>query len=216
MPYLVMFRRQLILSSLRTKSRLCQTHNYITKQTPNNSAEKGDSVIPRHHEAAATDTIFPDNPTVDSGVKQDEIFVGRDAVVADAYPMKSRKQFANTLEVNIRRWGVTDKLLGDLTETEISNKVMHIPKAYHISNWHSDLYHWNQNPADWRYRTMKAWTITVMHRSGAPASCMLLCLIHVCYLINQIGCAALGGKIPHFALMGITSDISIILLFTFY
>ena len=55
-----------------------------------------------------------------------------------------------------------------------------------------------------------------MNRSGAPANCWLLCLIYVCYLLNHIGCTALDGKIPLLALTGITPDISIILLFTFY
>ena len=55
-----------------------------------------------------------------------------------------------------------------------------------------------------------------MNRSGAPANCWLLCLFYVCYLLNYISCAALDGKIPLFALTGIISDISIILLFTFY
>ena len=53
-----------------------------------------------------------------------------------------------------------------------------------------------------------------MNRSGAPANCGLLCLIYVCYLLNHIACTALDGKIPLFALTGITPDISIILLFT--
>ena len=51
-----------------------------------------------------------------------------------------------------------------------------------------------------------------MNRSGATADCWLLCLIYVCYLLNHIGCAALDGKIPLFALTGIKPDISIILL----
>ena len=55
-----------------------------------------------------------------------------------------------------------------------------------------------------------------MNRSGAPANCWLLCLIYVCCLLNHIACAALDGKIPLFALTGITPDISIILLFAFY
>ena len=45
-----------------------------------------------------------------------------------------------------------DKLLSDSAKTEISNKVMDILRAYHISNWHSEPYHQNQNPAEWRYR----------------------------------------------------------------
>ena len=43
--------------------------------------------IPRRHEAVATDTVFSDTPAVDSGVKQAQVFVGRDTLVADAYPM---------------------------------------------------------------------------------------------------------------------------------
>ena len=61
--------------------------------------------IPRRHEAVATDTVFSDTPAVDSGVKQAQVFVGRDTLVADAYTMKSGKQFVNTLEDNIRRRG---------------------------------------------------------------------------------------------------------------
>ena len=172
--------------------------------------------VPRRHEAVATDTVFSDTPAVDSGVKQAQVFVGRDTLVADAYPMKSGKQFVNTLEDNIRRRGAMDKLLSDSAKTEISNKVMDILRAYHISNWHSEPYHQNLNPAEWRYRTIKSWTNTVMNRSGAPANCWLLCLIYVCYLLNHIACTALAGKIPLLALTGITPDISIILLFTFY
>ena len=172
--------------------------------------------VPRRHEAVATDTVFSDTPAVDSGVKQAQVFVGRDTLVADAYPMKSEKQFVNTLEDIIRRRGAMDKLLSDSAKTEISNKVMDILRAYHISNWHSELYHQNQNPAEWRYRTIKSWTNTVMNRSGAPANCWLLCLIYLCYLLNHIACTALDGKIPLLALTGITPDISIILLFTFY
>ena len=45
--------------------------------------------VPRRHKAVATDTVFSDTPAVDSGVKQAQVFVGRDTLVADAYPMKS-------------------------------------------------------------------------------------------------------------------------------
>ena len=109
-----------------------------------------------------------------------------------------------------------DKLLSDSAKTEIFNKVMDILRVYHISNWNSEPYHQNQNPGEWRYRTIKSWTNTVMNRSGAPANCWLLCLIYVCYLLNHIACTALDGKIPLLALTGITPDISIILLLTFY
>ena len=90
--------------------------------------------IPRRHEAVATDTVFSDTPAVEGGVKQAQVFVGRNTLVADAYQMKSGKQFVNTLEDNIRRRGALDKLPSDSAKTEISIKVMDILRAYHISN----------------------------------------------------------------------------------
>ena len=90
--------------------------------------------IPRRHEVVATDTVFSETPAVDSGVKQAQVFVSRDTPVADAYPMTSGKQFVNTLEDINRRWGAMDKFLSDSAKTEISNKVMDILRAYHISN----------------------------------------------------------------------------------
>ena len=76
--------------------------------------------IARRHEAVATDTVFSDTPAVNTGVKQAQVFVGRDILVADAFPMKSGKQFVNTLEDNIRRRGAMDKLLSDSAKTERS------------------------------------------------------------------------------------------------
>ena len=134
---------------------------------------------PRRHEPVATDTIFSDTPAADSGVKQAQVFVGKDSLVADVYPMKSGKQFVNTLEDNIRRRGAMDKLLSDSAKTEISKKGIDILRAYHISNWHSEPYHRNQNPGEWQYRIMTSWTNTVMNRSGAPANCWLLCMIYI-------------------------------------
>ena len=90
--------------------------------------------IPRRHEPVATDTVFSETPVIDSSVKQAQMFLGRDTLVADAYPMKSGKQFVNTLEDTIRRRGAMDKLLSDSAKTERSNKVMDILRAYHISN----------------------------------------------------------------------------------
>ena len=139
--------------------------------------------IPRRHEPVTTDTVFSDAHAVDSGVKQAQVCVGRDTLVADAYSMKSRKSFVNTLEDNIRRRGAMDKILSDSAKTEISNKVMDFLRAYDISNWHSESYHQNQTPAEWRYRTIRSCTNTVMNRSGAPAKMALK--PHLCVLPTQ-------------------------------
>ena len=124
--------------------------------------------IPRRHEAVATDTVFSETPAADSGAKQAQVCVGSYILVADTYPMKSRRQFVNTQEDNIRRWGAMDQLLSDSAKTEISNKVMDILRAYHISNWHSEPYHQNQNPAESRYRTAPDLLLALM-----PHLCVL-------------------------------------------
>ena len=41
-------------------------------------------------------------------------------------------------------------------------------------------------------------------------------MIYVCYILYHIGCGALNGSIPLLVLYGITPDISIMLLYTFY
>ena len=93
---------------------------------------------------------------------------------------------------------------------------MDILRGYRISNWDSEPYHQNQNPAEWRYRTIKSWTNTIMNRAGAPANCWSLYMIYLCYILNHNACGALNGSIPLLVLYGITIDISITLLYTFY
>ena len=63
---------------------------------------------------------------------------------------------------------------------------------------------------------VKVWTNTIMNRTGAPACCWLLTLQYVCYILNHISTASLGGQAPLQVLYGVTPDISIILLYTFY
>ena len=65
-------------------------------------------------------------------------------------------------------------------------------------------------------RAIKIWANTIENRTGAPAYCWLLTLQYVCYILNNISTASLGGHVPLQVLYGVTPDISIILLYTFY
>ena len=109
-----------------------------------------------------------------------------------------------------------DNLISDSAKNEIFHKVKDILRAYNINDWQSEPYHQNQNPAEWQYRTIKAWTNTIMNRTGAPTYCWLLILQYVCYILNHISTASLGGQVPLHVLYGVTPDISILLLYTFY
>ena len=55
-----------------------------------------------------------------------------------------------------------------------------------------------------------------MNRSGAPADSWLLYMIHASYILNHLSCEALAGNAPLGMLYGVSPDISIILLYTFY
>ena len=108
------------------------------------------------------------------------------------------------------------KLISDYAKVEISNKVNDILRMYHSSSWNSEPYHQHQNPAEGRYCTLKSWTNTIMNRSGAPADCWLRCMINASYILNHLLCESLAGNVPLEMLDGVSPDISILLLYTFY
>ena len=103
--------------------------------------------------------------------------------------MRSGKQFVNTLEDHIRKRSAMDNLISDSANNEISHKVKDILRAYNINDWQSEPYHQNQNPAEWRYRTIKARANTIINWTGAPAHCWLLTLPYVCYILNHVSTA---------------------------
>ena len=59
-----------------------------------------------------------------------QVFVGKRTLVTDVYPLKSQKQFVNTLEDNIRFRGAMTKLISDYAKVEISNKVKDILRGF--------------------------------------------------------------------------------------
>ncbi|KAL7579247.1 hypothetical protein ACA910_011406 [Epithemia clementina (nom. ined.)] len=69
--------------------------------------------VRRREEPVATDTIFSDTPAVDNGSEMAQLFVGKDTLVADVYPLKRESQFVNSFEDNIREWGAMSQLISD-------------------------------------------------------------------------------------------------------
>jgi hypothetical protein len=65
-----------------------------------NSPNPALNVCPRD-EPVATDTIYSDTPAIDCGITSAQLFVGTKTHTADVYPIKSDKQFVNTLLDNI-------------------------------------------------------------------------------------------------------------------
>ena len=172
--------------------------------------------VHRRSEPIATDTVYSNTPAVDNGAKYGQFFVGTESMVCDIFPMKTDKQFVNTLEDIIRRRGAPTKLVSDSAQVEISQKVQDILRSLCIDDWQSEPYQQQQNPAERRYQTVKRITSTLMDRTGASADTWFLCMSYVCFVLNHTACKAINWQIPMKVLTGSTPDISPILRFSFY
>jgi hypothetical protein len=87
-----------------------------------------------------TDTIYSDTPVIDCGITSAQLFVGTKTHTADVYPIKSNKQFVNTLLDNITQCGAPTKLISDRTQVEISEHVKQVLRPLHITTWQSELH----------------------------------------------------------------------------
>jgi hypothetical protein len=56
---------------------------------------------------------------------------------------------------------------------------------YGVSAWESEAYQQHQNPAKHRYQTVKPLCNIIFDQTGAPANCWLLCLMYVCFVLNN-------------------------------
>jgi hypothetical protein len=112
------------------------------------------NVHPRD-EPVATDTIYSDTPAIDCGITSAQLFVGTRTHTADVYPIKSDKQFVNTLLDNITQRGTPTKLISDRAQVEISERVKQVLRPLHISTWQSKPHQQHQNPAKRQYQNIK-------------------------------------------------------------
>jgi transposase InsO family protein len=126
--------------------------------------------------------------------------------------MKSESQFVNTLEDNIRCRGAPTTLISDRAQVEISKKVKDILRHLYIKDWQSEPGEQHQNACERRYQTIKRLTNTILDRTGSPAFLWLLCLMYVCFLLNNVA-APSHGAVPIQTLNGSTNDISPLLFF---
>jgi hypothetical protein len=106
-------------------------------------------------EPVATNTIYSDTLVIDCGVTSVQLFVGTKTHTADVYPIKSNKQFVNTLLDNITQRGAPTKLISDRAQVEISERVKQVLRPLHISTWQSEPHQQHQNPAEHQYQNIK-------------------------------------------------------------
>jgi hypothetical protein len=172
-----------------------------------------------HDEPVATDTIYSDTPAIDCGITSAQLSFGTKTHTADVYPIKSDKQFVNTLLDNITQCGaptklISDRAINDRTQVEISECVKQVLRPLHNSTWQSEPHQQHQNPAECQYQNIKRLCNTILDHSGAPAYTWLLCLMYVCFLLNNTWCEVVDD-IPIRMSTGSTNDISPLLCFHF-
>ena len=172
--------------------------------------------VHRRREAVATDTVYADVPAVDNGSTAAQIYVGRKSLVSDVHPLKTDKQFVNTLEDNIRRRGAMDKLISDGAKAQISNRVKDILRYFIINDWQSEPGFQHQNHAERRWGVIKPLVNLILKKTGAPPYTWLLALLYVVYIINRTATSSLQWRTPLEVLDGDTPDISAIIQFEFY
>jgi hypothetical protein len=157
------------------------------------------NVRPRD-EPVATDTIYSDTPAIDCGITSAQLFVGTKTHTADVYPIKSNKQFVNTLLDNITQRGTPTKLISGRAQVDISEPIKQVLRPLHIATWQSELHQQHQNPAECQYQNINTWP---------------LCLMYVCFLLNNTWCEVVDD-IPICMSTGSTDDISPLLCFHFW
>jgi len=126
--------------------------------------------------------------------------------------MKSEKQFANTLEDNIHKWGTMEKLISDWAQLAISAKVHVFLQALCIDDWQSEPHHQHQYFAENHWHVIKSYSSKILS-TGASPSTWLLCLMWACFVLNHLAAAQLGYCTPMEALTGKTPDISLLLFY---
>jgi hypothetical protein len=107
------------------------------------------------------------------------------SLVTDVHGMKSPAQFPGILTDEIITCSAPTKLISDSTHVETSKQVCGILCTYGISCWQSEPHQQHQNPAERQYQTVKQLCNTILDQTGAPAYCWLLCLMYVCFILNN-------------------------------
>jgi hypothetical protein len=171
--------------------------------------------VRQRDEPVAMDTIQSNVPAIDGGEKYAQIFVGTKSLVTDVHGMKSPAQFSGVLTDEIITRGAPTKLISDSARVETSKEVRGILRTYGISSWQSEPHQQHQNPAEQRYQTVKRLCNTILDQTGAPAYCWLLCLMYVCFVLNNAFLEVIQST-PLRQAYGTDNDISPMLYFSFY
>jgi hypothetical protein len=171
--------------------------------------------VSRRDEPVATDTIKSLVPAIDGGETYVQIFVGTRSLLSSIHGMKTPAQFPGVLTDEIIDHGAPTKLVSDSAQVKTSKEVCNVLCTYGVSAWQSEAYQQHQNPAEQRYQTVTRLCNVILDRTGAPAYCWLLCLMYVCFVLNNTYSTSIKAT-PLRKATGSDNDISPLLYFSFY
>jgi hypothetical protein len=141
--------------------------------------------IYRRNEDVACDIMYSDIPAIFDGSTAAVIFVGTSTKVTDVHGIKDN-QFANTLEDNIIQRGAPIRLLSDMGQAIISNKVEDILRTFCIDSWQSEP-HQNDNTRPYRILLTEFSIVQVlqhMHGSYVFNTYVTYSIIHIIVLLT--------------------------------
>jgi len=171
--------------------------------------------VKRLRETFATDTFFSSEKAL-GGYTCAQLYVGKEITFTEIYGMKTENQMPQTLQDFIRQWGAPSGLMSDSAKLETSKQIKDILRMYAIKDMQSEPNHQHQNYAERRIQEVKATSMTIMDRVGAPNCLWYLCLKYVCVLLNHLSAPGLDHKTPIEKAFGVTPDISALIQFYFY
>ena len=145
-----------------------------------------------------------------------QFYVGRRSLVIDIIPMKTEKEFANTLLDIITLRGAMDKLITDSARVEQSRRVQDILRSLIIDHWYSEAEMQQQNFSEHRWQHFKHNVQWYSSWRKVPGKFWLLLCKWIADVMNLTSEKSLGWRVPLEVLEGLTKDISILLNFLFW
>ena len=124
------------------------------------------------------------------------LYMGRTTYMMDAFGVKTDKEFVNTLEDIIHKWGAMHMLISNGAKSAVSKKALDPLRALFIKDWHLEPHNQQQNFLERHYRTVKTKVNTILNWMGALAYTWLLCLLYIVYLLNHMAHALLDWHTP--------------------
>ena len=170
----------------------------------------------RRNESVAIDTIYCDVAAIDNGSTCAQFYVGIDTKFCSAYRVQTNGALINTLLDVIRNHDAMHTVITDGAKAELAKKAQDILRHMIIKHRKTEAHYQHQNPAERRYKTVKAKVNATLNTTGDPASYWLLCLDYVIFILNRAATQSLQWRTPFEKLYGITPDISAIYRFRSY